>query len=146
MPRYFTLAQAQALLPEVERLLKLAVKARAALAEAEREIGSVQRKATLMGGMNIDRPRMILLRQQRETNAEDLKNSVETITEFGVQVKDLDIGLIDFPTLYNDEEVLLCWRLGESGIEYWHGLEDGFRGRRRIDRDFVDRHRGDEAQ
>jgi hypothetical protein len=50
-----------------------------------------------------------------------------------VQLKDADTGLLDFPSMREDEEVLLCWRVGEEGIEWYHGLEDGFAGRRRID-------------
>jgi hypothetical protein len=57
-------------------------------------------------------------------------------------VKDLDIGLIDFPTLFRGREVYLCWRMGETGIRYWHG-EEGFRGRKEIDRDFLDNHSAD---
>ena len=58
-------------------------------------------------------------------------------------VKDLDVGLIDFPTLYRGEEVYLCWKLGETGIQYWHGIDEGFRGRKKIDRDFLDNHKGE---
>jgi hypothetical protein len=61
-------------------------------------------------------------------------------------VKDLDIGLVDFPTTFNGVEVYLCWKLGEPGIEFWHGVEEGFRGRKPIDREFLENHRGDRAQ
>ena len=64
----------------------------------------------------------------------------------GCVVKDLDIGLIDFPTEFRGEEVYLCWKLGEPRIEFWHGVEEGFRGRKAIDQDFRDHHRGDPAQ
>jgi hypothetical protein len=55
---------------------------------------------------------------------------VNEIHGLGAQVKDADEGLVDFPTLRGDEEVLLCWKLGEDEIAYWHSLEDGFAGRR----------------
>ena len=55
----------------------------------------------------------------------------------GVEVKDLEVGLIDFPTLFRGEEVLLCWRFGEERIEQWHGLTEGFRGKRPIDEEFL---------
>ena len=58
-------------------------------------------------------------------------------------VKDLDSGLIDFPTLFRGDEVYLCWKLGESGIGFWHKIEDGFPGRKPIDQDFKDNHRGE---
>jgi hypothetical protein len=47
-------------------------------------------------------------------------------------VKDIDEGLIDFPALSGGETVLLCWRLGEDEIRYWHSVEDGFAGRREL--------------
>jgi hypothetical protein len=55
---------------------------------------------------------------------------VDEITSHGAQVKDLDSGLIDFPTLHHGETVLLCWQLGEDEIAWWHRVEDGFAGRR----------------
>jgi hypothetical protein len=55
---------------------------------------------------------------------------VQTITDAGVQVKDLDTGLLDFPSRREGEEVLLCWRVGEDEIRFWHGLEEGFAGRK----------------
>jgi hypothetical protein len=64
----------------------------------------------------------------------------------GVLVKDLDTGLVDFPTLFRGVEVYLCWKLGENGIEFWHGVEEGFRGRKSIDQDFLDHHEGDRSQ
>jgi hypothetical protein len=57
---------------------------------------------------------------------------VEELNELGVQVKDLDIGLIDFPSLRDGDEILLCWRLGEGDIAWWHTLDGGFAGRQPI--------------
>jgi hypothetical protein len=60
----------------------------------------------------------------------ELSGIVDEIVELGAEVKDLDEGLIDFPALRGGETVLLCWKLGEGEIEYWHRVEDGFAGRR----------------
>ena len=57
---------------------------------------------------------------------------VEEIQERGAIVKDLDAGLLDFPSIRDGVEVLLCWRLGEDEVGWWHGPEDGFAGRRRL--------------
>jgi hypothetical protein len=65
-----------------------------------------------------------------EELARGLAAIVDEITALGVQVKDLDEGLVDFPALRRGETVLLCWRLGEDEIAYWHRVEDGFAGRR----------------
>jgi hypothetical protein len=144
MGRHFTLAQAQRLLPEVERLLEAAVQSRERMSSREEELATLQRHVMLMGGVRIDAVHTFGLKAERDHAARQLKESVESIQELGVQVKDLEMGLVDFPALYHGREVLLCWRLGEPGIEYWHGLEDGFKGRRKIDRDFLDHHEGDE--
>ncbi len=64
------------------------------------------------------------------------KDAIEEIDAIGVQVKDLDIGLLDFPCLLEGETVLLCWKRGEPRIEFWHRIEDGFAGRQPIDARF----------
>jgi hypothetical protein len=65
-----------------------------------------------------------------EAAAGELSACVQELTGLGVQVKDLDTGLVDFPSLRDGEEVLLCWQLGEDEIGWWHTLEGGFAGRR----------------
>jgi hypothetical protein len=65
--------------------------------------------------------------------ARELQEVVEELTLIGVQIKDADTGLLDFPAEHGGEPVLLCWRVGEDAVEWYHGLEDGFAGRRRID-------------
>ena len=94
----------------------------------------------------VDRTQAIATRTRRDETAAQLRNAIEQIQEIGCVVKDLDIGLIDFPTVFRGREVYLCWKLGEGAIEYWHGVDEGFRGRKAIDRDFLDHHRGDPAQ
>ena len=99
----------------------------------------------MMGGARINREEVIDLRGRYEALASLLREGIEKIQSFGCQVKDLDIGLIDFPTMYKGEEVLLCWKLGERGITWWHGLEEGFGGRKPIDGEFIAGHRGDKT-
>jgi hypothetical protein len=60
---------------------------------------------------------------------------VERLEELGVVIKDLDAGLVDFPALRDGDDVLLCWRVGEPSVEFWHDLEEGFAGRKPIDWD-----------
>lgn len=144
MPRYFTLQRAQDLLAEVRRLMEDAVEARATLARTEAELQRAAGRVQMLGGVRLDPARMAGLAKERERSAKRIKECLESIHELGAQVKDLDTGLLDFPTLYRGREVLLCWKLGEPGISHWHGLEEGFRGRKPIDRDFLDNHEGDE--
>ena len=143
MPRYFTLLEAERLLPAVERAIRDAIAVKSEYQEAEQNIQRATQRIVSLGGTIVDREQFAAERSRRDAAATALKKAVEDIHEMGCQVKDLDIGLIDFPTLYHGREVLLCWKLGESGISFWHGLEDGFRGRKPIDGEFLDNHRGD---
>jgi hypothetical protein len=142
MPRYFKLEEAQELLPAVEEWLRAAVEAWGRLAEAESEMMDLRRHVIAMGGVRPDAAKALMLKARRESAEAELKKGLEAIEGLGVQVKDLETGLIDFPTLYRGREVLLCFRLGETGIGYWHETDGGFRGRRAIDREFIDHHEG----
>lgn len=99
----------------------------------------------MLGGALVDRERFSAHQTRRENSAMRLKESIEKIQSCGCVIKDLDIGLIDFPTLYRGDEVYLCWKLGETGIGFWHGMDEGFRGRKEIDRDFLENHKGESA-
>jgi hypothetical protein len=143
MPRRFTLAEAEAVLPEVERLIREAVARKADYQEAEEELQEFSRKIILSGGISVDRERVLGIRSRRDCAAAALKDAIESVHSAGCLVKDLDIGLVDFPTLFRGEEVYLCWRMGEPGITYWHGVNEGFSGRKNIDQDFLENHRGD---
>ena len=142
MPRYFTLAEARALLPSVGRMIREAVQAKSRYQEAEQYLHNLGQRILMQGGMSVDTTVAESWKAQRDSNAHTLKNSLEKVEEAGVVVKDLDIGLLDFPTLYRGEEVYLCWRMDEADIAYWHGVHEGFAGRREIDAEFEDTHRG----
>jgi hypothetical protein len=139
MSKRFTLAEAQSLLPQVERLVQDAVRLKPEFDEASAVVNRMKERVHLMGGTLIDRGVALEDRQRRETTSKLLRQAVEEIVEMGVQIKDIETGLVDFPTRFRGREVYLCWKLGESAIEYWHG-EEGFRGRKLIDRDFIDHH------
>ncbi|HTA43236.1 MAG TPA: DUF2203 domain-containing protein [Bryobacteraceae bacterium] len=143
MPRYFTLAEARAALPTVGRSIREAVHAKGRYLEAEKEIQDLGQRILMMGGIQVDTRAAEAWKTQRDSNAQTLKNSMERIENMGVLVKDLDIGLVDFPTLFHGEEVYLCWRMDENDIDHWHGVNEGFAGRKPIDKNFVDNHRGD---
>jgi hypothetical protein len=142
MSRRFTLAEAQDLIPRVDRLLRQAIEMKASYDEAEKQIQAFQERVMMMGGVAVDRERAVEARTRRDGAAAQLRSSIEQVQEVGCLIKDLDIGLIDFPTTYRGNEVYLCWKLGEGGIEYWHGVDEGFRGRKKIDRDFLENHQG----
>ena len=143
MQRFFTLSEAERLLPEVERLLRRLIQFKREYETIDDELNELAQRITLTGGMIPPRERIAELRGRKDASARGLKATVESIQEIGCELKDLDTGLVDFPTLYRDEEVYLCWKLGESGIGFWHRVQDGYRGRRPIDNDFRANHRGE---
>ena len=145
MPRYFTLTEARAALPAVGRGIREAVQAKSRYEEADRAIHDLAQRIMMMGGVNVDTVAAEAWKNQHDSNGQTLKTVMERIEELGVLVKDLDIGLVDFPTLFRGEEVYLCWRMDESDIDHWHGVNEGVAGRRPIDKHFVDNHRGDSA-
>ena len=145
MPRYFTLQQAEKLLPEVESAIREAIHQKSIYQQAEEEWQSFASRVTMLGGVRVDHSQVMDMKQRRESSAMRLKGAVEKIQDYGCVVKDLDIGLIDFPTLFHGEEVYLCWKLGESGIEIWQGVQEGFRGRKAIDAEFLAEHRGSDG-
>jgi hypothetical protein len=99
-----------------------------------------------MGGMVVDRTEVREARERRDHAAGSLRQVLEEVQELGCVVKDLDIGLVDFPTLFQGREVYLCWKLGEPAIAFWHGVDEGFAGRKAIDQDFREHHQGDRPQ
>jgi hypothetical protein len=146
MPRYFTLPEAERLLPEVDRILRDAIAHRAEAARAERELNQALQKIRMAGGSRVSPGPILATRARRDTAAAGLEEALERIQELGAQVKDLDIGLIDFMTRYQGRDVCLCWKIGEDRIQYWHGAQEGYRGRKLIDDEFLKLHRGEPTQ
>lgn len=143
MPRYFTRDEAERVLPKVEQLLREALYSKSEYQESDEEIKSTVREVMVRGGMAVNSDRMQEIGRRRDTAATRLQSAMEAVQEHGCLVKDLDTGLLDFPTLYQGEEVYLCWRLGEPRIEFWHGIHEGFRGRKAIDDEFLAEHGGE---
>jgi hypothetical protein len=143
MPRYFTLTESERLLPEVEQALRNALTHKSEYQKADGELEAVSQHIRTSGGARLDRGAYLASRARRDLNAAALKESLDRIEHVGALVKDLDIGLIDFLSMYRGREVCLCWKLGEGRIEFWHGTDEGFRGRRPIDEEFRSRHTGD---
>lgn len=143
MTRYFTVTQAERLLPEVERSLRDALFHKTEAQSAHQELEQAKQHIRVSGGARVDQGHHLSLQVRRETSTAALKEALEQIENLGALIKDLDIGLIDFLARFNDRDVCLCWKLGETGINFWHGMEEGFRGRKPIDREFLERHSGE---
>jgi hypothetical protein len=129
-------------LPDVEEALREAVRHKAEFQNASTELEGSLGRIRASGGALVNRGAHLAIRARRDNSAAALKEALEKIEQTGALVKDLDIGLIDFLSLYQGREVCLCWKLGEDRVRFWHGLEEGFRGRKLIDDEFLKSHRG----
>lgn len=133
----FTLAEATSLLPVLESLLRSAISAKNEVQAADAEFRDLAQQIQKSGGMGVNVKRWALRRAERERAMQRIKDALEEISAAGVQVKDLDIGLLDFPFLLDSVVVLLCWKLGEAAITHWHSTSEGFAGRKPIDGRFT---------
>jgi hypothetical protein len=132
----FTIDEAQSLLPLLEALLKRAIESKRAAEKVESDLSELARRIYLSGGMKVDAASVVKQRGELEEHMKRARESVAEIDEIGVQVKDLESGLLDFPCRLDDQIVLLCWRMGETSIEHWHTVEAGFKGRQPVDERF----------
>ncbi|HVP75505.1 MAG TPA: DUF2203 domain-containing protein [Gaiellaceae bacterium] len=127
--RHFTPEEANAALARVRPLVERMVAQRQAHAAAQERQEQLEGHIRGNGG-GIPPATLAEVAAEVEREARELARLVDEIAEHGAEVKDLDEGLIDFPALRRGETVLLCWKLGEDEIRYWHRVEDGFAGRR----------------
>ena len=127
--RHFTPEEANARLEQVRPIAETLVTHRRAMAVvATRQARLVQRIAGNGGDFDPQEPRT--LEEEFRQEGEAVARAVEQLERLGVLVKDLDRGLVDFPALRGDEDVLLCWQVGEDEVAYWHGVDEGFAGRK----------------
>jgi hypothetical protein len=131
--RTFTFQQAQTLLPVLESLLRTAIDGKKFIESVDNEFQELAHRVFLSGGLFINIVQLARRKAEREKTVQRVKDAVAEIDAIGVQVKDLDIGLLDFPCEVEGRTVLLCWKLGEKGITHWHGVSEGFAGRKPID-------------
>ena len=131
--RTFTLDEAQTLLPILESLLKQAINGKKLIEEVDAELQETAHRVFLNGGTLVNVVHLARRKAEREKAIHRIKDAVAEIDATGVQVKDLEIGLLDFPCQIEGEVILLCWKLGEDKITHWHGTSEGFAGRKPID-------------
>ncbi len=133
MSRTFTVSEAEALLPVLESLLRSAIQAKTLIEEVDAEQQQLANRIFVNGGTLVDIVAVARRKAEREKALQKAKDAVAEIDATGVQVKDLDIGLLDFPCLVGEDVILLCWKLGEKKVTHWHGMQEGFAGRKPID-------------
>ncbi len=131
--RTFTLEEAQSLLPVLESLLRTSIDGKKLIESVDTELQETAHRVFLNGGMFLNIVHLARRKAEREKTILRVRDAMAEIDAIGVQVKDLDIGLLDFPCTVDGKIVLLCWKLGEQGITHWHGTEEGFAGRKPID-------------
>jgi hypothetical protein len=127
--RHFTPEEANALLEQVRPVAESLVAHRRAFTVAAARRARLTQRISGNGG-DFDPQEPSELDEQLQREAEAVARAVEELQALGVLVKDLDRGLVDFPALRDGEEVLLCWQVGEGEVAFWHGLEEGFAGRK----------------
>jgi len=128
--RYFSVADVEALIPELTRVMKQVMSANVEASEARERLQAEQRRIDLSGGGVLDRRAWRADKDRIERLTAELQRGLGAITELGGVPKDLSLGLVDFLHLRNGREVNLCWKYGEREIRHWHGLDEGYAGRK----------------
>ena len=134
--KHFSLEGANRLLPRLGAILERLIAVRREMVEKQTRMEEL--RAHVRGnGATAEGRAFAKLKEELEAMARELRQGLEEIEGLGCLIKDLEIGLIDFPALRGEQEVLLCWRLGEERIAFWHGAEEGFSGRKPLGFEFA---------
>jgi hypothetical protein len=128
--RYFQPTDVERLIPRLTRIVERVRRAHATGSEAREAMAAEQQRIALAGGGVVDRAAWRARREALEAGARDLQAGLEEIQSLGGAVKDLALGLVDFPHLRDGREVNLCWKYGEERITHWHGLDEGYARRK----------------
>ena len=131
--RLFSLTEAERTRRALEPVLVEAMGHRKRLSELEENLSAVTARIMMMGGVIVPYDKLAELRNEHRHLAETIQAALERIHSAGCLVKDLDVGLLDFPAVIDNEEVYLCWKLGEDRIRFYHRQDEGFAGRKPLD-------------
>jgi hypothetical protein len=131
--KYFSLTEAERLRVQLEPVLIEAMESRRKMADVEVQLRATAERIQRSGGLMVSYEEAVKTRREHSRLEDAVKDALERIHETGCVVKDLEVGLLDFPARINDEEVYLCWRLGEGRIRFYHRQDEGFAGRKPID-------------
>ena len=131
--RLFTLSEAERVRKDLEPFLIEAIDCRKKLSGLENDLSAVSARIMMMGGVIVPYEKLSKLRAEHTQLAQWLKSALNRILETGCVVKDLDVGLLDFPAIIDNQDVYLCWKLGEDRIRFYHRQDEGFAGRKPLD-------------
>lgn len=131
--KLFSLREAERLRAQLEPVLIGAIEARQKLEELDDKLGRLAERIQRSGGLMVRYEDAAKLRIERNSVEANIREALEKIHSTGCIVKDLDVGLLDFPARIEGEDVYLCWKLGEDRIRFYHRQDEGFAGRKPID-------------
>ena len=131
--KHFSREEAEQLLPMIEESLKRALAQKQTIDALQGELADAASRIMVLGGSCPPYSELVKKKSERDQESAKMLEILERIQTTGCLVKDLEEGLVDFPSIIEGQEALLCWKLGEQRIEYWHGIEDGFAGRKRLE-------------
>jgi hypothetical protein len=131
--KYFSLTEAERLRVQLEPILIEAMESRRKMSDVDDKINALAQKISRSGGLAVSYEKAARQRLERNQLEQGIQSALERIIETGCVVKDLDVGLLDFPARIDDEDVYLCWKLGEDRIRFYHRQDEGFSGRKPID-------------
>lgn len=132
-PKIFSLTEAESLRTQLEPLLIEAIEARRKIEDVDEKLDELSERIQRTGGMLVPYENASKWRREHNHFAGAIRSAVERIHATGCVVKDIEIGLLDFPSRINGQDVFLCWRLGEDRIRFYHSMDEGFSGRKPID-------------
>ncbi len=128
-PRYFTVEEANSLIPELRAILQHLEARRRQLEEHQQALEAIRQQAG-GNGHRLAGEKFQRLRREADLVLEECNTAIKKIEALGCVLKDFQLGLIDFPSMRDGQEVFLCWKPDESEVGYWHGLTEGFAGRK----------------
>src|SRR5437879_12229585 len=131
--RIFSFSEAERARQELEPFLVEAMDSRKKLSGLDSELAAVSARIMMMGGVIVPYEKLAAVRMEHNRLAETLKSALNRILETGCLIKDLDVGLLDFPAVINKQDVYLCWKLGEDRIRFYHRQDEGFDSRKPLD-------------
>ena len=131
--KHFSREEAEQLLPLIEESLKRALAQKQTIDALQGELSDAASRIMVLGGSYPPYSELVRKKSERDEESAKMLETLDQIQATGCLVKDLDEGLVDFPSIIEGQEALLCWKLGEGRIEYWHGIEEGFAGRKRLE-------------
>lgn len=130
--RIFKLAEAEGCIPVLENLLHTAITGKKKLESLESDLATLRQRILMTGGLVVDYDKIVGFKAAKEESVNQLRDALEKIEATGCVIKDLDMGLVDFPAMMGDREIYLCWKLGETSIKFWHHTNEGYAGRKPI--------------